>query len=313
VRPVAWDAAFDPRPVLRIRREIRSGWDLIHVHDSHGLQASLAARMLAGFHVPIVASRRVAIPMRSPSTWKRAEAIIAVSESVRSVLRSQGIDASRIRVIHSGVSLTELADPLPGRLRESASNDPGAPFVGAVGALTPEKGHAWLLRSAALTARAFPAARFAVFGVGPERSSLLRLAASLGIADRIVFPGRIEQIGRSLADLDLFVMPSLSEGLGTAAVEAMLAGCPVVLSGAGGLADLAGDEIPTVPPGDVEALAGEMTRLLSDRAARSLLGERASARGAQFTVERMMRATLDLYGEVAMPQGEAGASDLRRG
>jgi len=306
VRPVAWEAALDPRPVLRIRREIRDEWDLIHAHDSHGLQTALVARMLAGRRIPIVASRRVSIPMRSPSTWKRAEAIIAVSESVRSVLQAQGIDETKIRVIHSGVSVAEQADPLPGRLRDSASVGPDVPFVGAVGALTREKGHAWFVRAAARTACDFPEARFAVFGEGPERPALVRLANSLDLQDRISFPGRIEQIGRSLTDLDLFVMPSLSEGLGTVAVEAMLAGCPVVLSGAGGLAELAGEEIPAVPPGDIEALAAEMARLLADRSARSLLADRARARGAQFTVERMMRATLDLYREIAAFPGEAG-------
>ena len=313
VRPVAWQAAIDPRPVLRIRREMRAGWDLVHAHDSHGLQTALAARMLAGGGVPIVASRRVAIPMRSPSTWRRADAIIAVSEPVRSMLRAQGIDDARIRVIHSGVSTEELAPSLPGRLREAASVAPAVPFVGAVGALTREKGHAWFVRAAAQVTREFPDARFAVFGEGPERQALVRLATSLGLQDRVAFPGRIEQIGRSLADLDLFVMPSLSEGLGTVAVEAMLAGCPVVLSGAGGLAELAGDELPAIPPGDVAALAAEISRLLADRAARSLLAKRASARGAQFTVERMMHATLDLYRKVAAFPGEAGVSNPRRG
>ena len=313
VRPVAWQAAIDPRPVLRVRREMRADWDLVHAHDSHGLQTALAARMLAGRRVPIVASRRVAIPMRSPSTWKRAEAIIAVSGPVRSMLQAQGIDDARIRVIHSGVSTAELVPALPGRLREAASVAPAVPFVGAVGALTREKGHAWFVRTAAQVGREFPDARFAIFGEGPERQALVRLAASLGLQDRMAFPGRIEQIGRSLADLDLFVMPSLSEGLGTVAVEAMLAGCPVVLSGAGGLAELAGEELPAVPPGDVAALAAEISRLLADPAARSLLSQRASARGAQFTVERMMRATLDLYRKVADFPVEAGVSHPRRG
>jgi len=313
VRPVAWQAAIDPRPVLHIRRELRADWDLVHAHDSHGLQTTLAARLLAGRRVPIVASRRVAMPMRSPSTWKRAEAIIAVSEPVRAVLRAQGIEDAKIRVIHSGVSTAELEPPLPGRLREAASVDPAVPFVGAVGALTPEKGHAWFVRTAAHVVREFPDARFAVFGEGPERQALVRLAASLDLQDHMAFPGRIEQIGRSLADLDLFVMPSLSEGFGTVAAEAMLAGCPVVLSGAGGLAELAGTDLPVVPPGDVQALAAEITRLLADGAARSLLAERASARGAHFTVERMMHATLDLYRKVATLPGGAGVPNPRRG
>ncbi|MEJ2483101.1 MAG: glycosyltransferase [Gemmatimonadota bacterium] len=299
IRPVPWRAPIDPRPPMRIRGEIRHGWDVIHVHDSHGLQSTLAGRSLSGRRTPIIASRRVSVPMRSPSTWNRADAIVAVSRAVEAGLQAQGIAAQKIRVIPDGVSPEELERRLPGRLRQRAAVGPEVTLVGTVGALTPEKGHAWFLESVAAIAPEHPAAHFVLFGEGPERIRLERLAAALGIADRVSFPGAVEEIGRSIGDLDLFVMPSLEEGLGTAAVEAMLGGCPVLLSAAGGLGDLAGELIPTVPPGDVSALADGMDRLLSDSAARSLLARVCRARGGEFTSVMTARSTLALYREVA--------------
>lgn len=297
--PVSWISPIDPRPVLRILAALNRDYDVIHAHDSHGLQSALAARWLGGRRTPIVASRRVSVRMRSPSTWKRADAIVAVSEAVASVIRDQGIPSESIRVIPDGVSTQELERLLPDRLRERAGAGGEQTLVGTVGALTPEKGHAWFLESVALIADDHPEARFVLFGDGPERDRLVGLAASLGLADRVTFPGAVDDIGRSILDLDLFVMPSLEEGLGTAAVEAMVAGCPVLLSGAGGLADLAGELIPTVPPGDVTALADEMDRLLSDSAARSLLARRCRERSGGFTSLETARSTLALYRELA--------------
>jgi glycosyltransferase involved in cell wall biosynthesis len=299
LHPVSWISPVDPRPVLKILAAIRGECDVIHAHDSHGFQSSLAARWLSGLRTPIVASRRVSVRMRSPSTWRRADAIVAVSQAVASVLRDQGIPDQRIHVIPDGVSSEELGQGLPGRLREKAVASPDQTLVGTVGALTIEKGHDWFLESVALIAADHPEARFVLFGDGPERDRLVRLADSLGLADRVSFPGTVKEIGRSIGDLDLFVMPSRQEGLGTAAVEAMLGGCPVLLSGAGGLVDLAGDLIPTIPPGDVTSLADEMDRLLSDSAARSLLARRCSQRGGEFTSAKTARSTLALYCEMA--------------
>jgi glycosyltransferase involved in cell wall biosynthesis len=236
--------------------------------------------------------------MRSPSIWKCAEAIIAVSESVRISLLRQGVEASRVRVIPDGVSLEEVSVQVPGRLRAVSGVGAGVPLVGVVGALTPEKGHAWFLESAARVAAAIPDAQFVIFGDGPERDRLTGLVAALGLEQRVAMPGHVDRIGQSLCDLDLFVMPSLTEGMGTAAVEAMLAGCPVVLSGAGGLVDLAGSSIETVQPGDVPGLAAEMERLLTDETERRVLARRARERGGSFTAERTTLATLQLYREL---------------
>ena len=208
--PVGWRSVLDPRPFLRLGRELRSGWDLVHAHDSHGLQTAVAARALAGRRVRLVASRRVSVPMRSPITWKQADGIIAVSESVRTTLLTQGIEASRIRVIPSGISLDELALAVPGRLREICGIGNGVPFVGVVGALTAEKGHAWFIESAARVAATMPDVHFAIFGEGPERDRLRKLVAGLSMEHRITMPGHVDHIGPSLGDIDLFVMPSLS-------------------------------------------------------------------------------------------------------
>jgi glycosyltransferase involved in cell wall biosynthesis len=246
--------------------------------------------------------------MRSFTTWNRADAVLAVSRAVELVLKAQGIAAEKIRVVPDGVSLEELERRLPGRLLQRAAVGPEVTLVGTVRTPTLEKGHAWFLESVAAIVREHPAAPIVLFGDGPERIRLERRAAALGIADQVSFPGAVEEIGRSIGDLGLFVMPSLEEGLGTAAVKAMSGGCPVLLSAAGGLGDLAVELIPTIPPGDVAALACELGRPLADPVARGVLARHSRERGDRFTSERTARYTLDLYRQMSTDSVIPGAS-----
>jgi glycosyltransferase involved in cell wall biosynthesis len=141
IHSVSWLSPIDPRPVMRILAALKRDFDLVHAHDSHGLQSALVARWLGGRRTPIVASRRVSVRMRSPSTWRQADTVVAVSDAVSSVLRDQGIPGEKIRVIPDGVSPEEIENRLPGRLRKKAGASPGQILVGTVGALSPEKGH----------------------------------------------------------------------------------------------------------------------------------------------------------------------------
>lgn len=296
--PLPWGPALDLRAVARLAREAGS-WDLLHVHSSHALQAAVLALAASGAPARLVAARRLDYRLKSPGVWRRADLVLAVSDAVRRVAVGSGLEAPRVRVVHDGIDPEELAPQRPGTLREAAAATPDVLLVGAAGALVGHKDHPTFLRAAAVVARERPDVRFVVAGEGPLRDRLEALAGRLGLGDRLALPGHVPDVARSLADLDLFVMCSREEGLGTAALEAMAVGVPTVVTRAGGLAEVAGDAVPSVAPEDPDALAAEILRLLDDRAARERIGAAGRRRvEGRFTAGRMADATLAAYRQV---------------
>lgn len=299
VRPVRWSAAADPAALAGLVRALCDRWDVVHAHDSHAVQLGLLARSLIGRPAALIAARRVDFPTRRPGIWRRAERIIAVSSHIRDVLVRQGIERSRIDVVRSGIDPADVEPGASGALRAAAGVAPDQTLVGAVGALVPHKDHATFVRAAARVARDRPDVRFAVFGHGPLRESLATLVTQVGLGDRFHLAGEVADAARSLGDLDVFVMPSREEGLGTACIEAMLAGVPIVATSAGGLRELAGEVSTPVAPGDPEALAGEINRLLADPVELAAAGARARAGARAFSAEAMVGGTLRCYARVA--------------
>lgn len=292
--PVRRRLAMDPDLVATLARESRDH-HVFHAHGSHAVQAAVTALALSGGTARLVSARRVQNPLRSPGVWRRSDLILAVSRAVRRSLLARGVEPGRVLVVPDGIDPAEVRARRDGVLREAAGARPGELLVGAVGALEAEKDHRTLVRAAGRVLAAFPDARFVIAGEGSRRAALERLVRELGVADRVALPGHVTDVRHSLGDLDLFVMPSVEEGLGSAALEALAAGLPVVLSRVGGLVDVAGGRLPSVPPGDPRALADAILRLLESsherrRAAR--IGER---RLESFTSVMMAARTLGAY------------------
>ncbi|MDH3296947.1 MAG: glycosyltransferase [Gemmatimonadota bacterium] len=299
VRPVRWRSATDPGALIGLARAFREPWDAVHAHDSHALQLALLARSLVGRPAVLVAARRVDFPTRRPGVWRRANRILAVSRHIRDVLVRQGIERSRIDVVYSGIDPSDLEPRLDGVLRRAAGAGPDQVLVAAAGALVDHKDHATFVRAAALVADRWPDVRFAVFGEGPLRGALTRLVSEVGLEGRFRLPGEIAQAARSFGDIDIFVMPSREEGLGTACIEAMIAGVPIVATCAGGLGELAGEAFCPVEPGQPAALAGQMERLLADASVREAASARSRVRARAFSAETMVHGTLQCYAGLA--------------
>lgn len=296
---VPWRAGLDPRAVAGIARRVR-GRDLVHAHSSHALQAAVLALAASGAPAGLVAARRLDYRLSSPSVWRRADLVLAVSTAVARVLEDCGLEPDRVRVVHDGIDPAELRPPEEGRLRSAAGAGPGETLVGTVGALVGHKDHRTLVRAAARLAADRPDARFVVAGEGPLRGELEAEVRERGLEGRFALPGHVEDVARPLGDLDLFVMPSREEGLGTAALEAMAAGVPTVVTRAGGLVDVAGDAVPSVPPEDPGALAEAVGRLLDDPEARRATASAGRRRVEErFTAARMAEGTLAAYRAVA--------------
>jgi glycosyltransferase involved in cell wall biosynthesis len=274
---VPWRVAWDPRALagivaaLRRLRTAAAGGYVLHAHDSHALAAGvLAARLL---DLPLVATRRSdTIP---GPLWRQPARVIALSGAVADALRRGGVPDAHIVRIPSAIPPATLAVP---PWRNGGEAGTGATIV-AVGSLTREKDQATLLRAFARVSRRLPGARLALCGEGPERAPLAQLARALGIADRVRFEGDVADVAAHLRAADVMAQPSRREALGTAVLEAMALGTPVVASATGGLVDLlAGGAGLLVPPGDAAALADALEQALRCAPLRATMVETARAR-----------------------------------
>ena len=210
-------------------------FDIVHAHD--GRAQNISALASAGLPLRRVASRQVAFPPRRPliHRWKYAKTchgIIANSEAVRGVLIAAGIPAANIEVIPPGI---ELPAELPNAgLRAEARARWGFSsedfVIGHAGAFTREKGQDVALEAARLFAPRLPHARMLLVGDGPERRN-----PTEGIA---ILPGFLDDLNEFYAALDLFIMPSRSEGWGLTALRAMANGLAVIATDVGGLREL---------------------------------------------------------------------------
>ncbi len=295
VREAPWALSLDPR-VLPVIAAGLSGAAVVQAHDAHALRlAGWAARGRR----PIVAVRRVAFPLRRAGWWARVARVIAVSEAVREQLLCDGVPPGRVVTIPSAVDTAGLrAARRPGERSRLGLPD-GARLAVTPAALTPEKGHRTLLAAAALLRSAVPDLHWALAGSGPERGPLQREGALLGVADRLHWLGQVDDVASLLAEADVAVMPSLSEGLGTAALEALALGVPLVASEVGGLAEILADGAGLgVPPGDGPALADAVRRVLADPALRAQLVARSEVTLGRHDPARMARAVLGVYASV---------------
>ena len=290
----------------------RERYDILHFHTARA--HAMAAFVGGAPGVSRVVTRRMDYPLRGGWYTRRlynheVQAVVAISDGVRAMLIESGVEAARITVVPSGVEAERFV-PAAGaraaaRVRHATPDD--ACVVAVVGALETRKGHDVLLAALARLDAAPVVAWCA--GEGGARAALEARAAALGLADRVRFLGRVDDVATLLAGADLFVMPSRHEGLGVAALEAMAASLPVIASRVGGLPEaiVDGESGILVPPDDAAALAHAIARLAADPALRARFGAAGAARvRARFSMAAMAEATLAVYRRVHGPEARHG-------
>jgi glycogen(starch) synthase len=301
--------------VAAIRRvpSLATGADLVHVHLGEDIAVVPLALSAARRHaLPLVLTVHCSVRytlathgVRSAALkvvggfWEaygeqRADQVIVLTPRLAAILSAHGVPRGRIRVIPSGVR--------PGLFAEPGRADPAAalprPRVVFLGRLHRQKNVDLLLAAAA---RLRHPAHLVLAGDGPERRRLEDLGRRLGLSGRVTFLGFVDhdRVPALLRGADVLVMPSRYEELGTAVVEAMHSGVPVVATRTGGIPDVIQDGVSglLVEPGDVDGLAGAVDRMLADPAQRRRWGERGRHRVADFRWDRLAVRVLEVYGE----------------
>ncbi len=319
----------NPSPVkdvlafFKLYRLIRRGrFDLVHTHTSKaGILGRLAARLAAVpriVHTPHghiftgYAGRALTTLFIFLERWAAGftDRLIGLTdqEIQDHLTRKIGRPEQFVR-IESGVDFTRF-ERIGESDKDAVRASLGLPFsaflIGSVGRLEPVKGHKYLLQAFSLLAPRFPHLHLALVGEGEELPRLQTLTFREGLSDRVHFLGWRDDIPTLLQTFDLFVFPSLNEGMGRALVEAMAAGLPIVASRAGGIPEVLGEGEAglLVEAGSASALAQGIEKLLLDSELRVQLGKVAKERSRRYSVEVMFHKLEALYR--GLLEGEQG-------
>ena len=283
---------------IRSARELRAvagEWkaDIVHAHDARAHSIARLA-LLGKRKTRLVVTRRVTFTPKQVRLKYRhgIDAFIAISNAVRAVMVKAGVPADRIEVVYSGLPTPVVKRPRNWR-RERGW--PSTTVVcGIVGAMTQEKG----LDLIGGIARRLPGEVF--------RRTRLVLLGGKGKGGTSVSgvegfdAGFVEEIHDAMAGLDVLWHPAKSEGLGTAVIDAMALGIPPIAFAVGGLPEVIEDGKSglLIPPGDVQAFMRGAAELITDDALRAKLGDGARLRAKEFSVERMIERTAEVYHRV---------------
>ena len=301
VERIPWRGTAGPASLLELRAIMaRGNFDVVHSHASraHGAIAMVRA-LTRACHV---VSRRVDFAVaRGPlGKWKYhrgADAYIAISNGVRDVLVRGGVNADAITVAPSGIDLEKLERVRePGYLRDEFKLEAGVPVIVNVAALAPHKAQSVLLDALKQlrTRRQF---RCFIVGDGSLRADLEAHCRSLSLADQVTFTGFRSDALEFIRLADVFVMSSRLEGLGTSIMDAQALGTPVVATRTGGIPEIVADGVTGLlaPPGDADALAAALARMLDDAALRESCSRHAQLQAARYDYRRTVYKTLDVY------------------
>jgi glycosyltransferase involved in cell wall biosynthesis len=301
--------------------------DVVHAHDPHGVaMASLAlslggAPSSSGSGPALVASRRVDFHLKgnSFSRWKhrQVDCFLTASEAIRQMLVADGVPADRTVTVHEGIDVDHVLAAPPVNVHEAFWLPHHAPLVGNVAALVPHKGQRYLIDAAHLVVQEIPDARFIILGEGELRDHLEKQVREHHLEKHVLLPGFRTDVLGCIKGFDLFVMSSVTEGLGTSLLDAMACSRPIVATQAGGIPEIVENGVNglLVPPRDAAVLAAAIIRALSDEGLRRKMGEAGFARVRErFTVERMVAETAAVYARVGGRHHEADiASPPARG
>jgi glycosyltransferase involved in cell wall biosynthesis len=311
ITPIFMSAArLNPLVVLRVAALVRK--HKCRVIHASGIKGTLVARIagrMSGARVIVHLHdlNYPGAPIRILHwLFSRASDIgLCLSNAAREVAtRGYHVPLERQRVIYNGVQISRFRDTAVdarSRIRAEFGILEKRPVIGMIGRFYPVKGHRNMVGIMARIVNAIPGALLIFVGDGPERTACERQSVALGLIRNILFAGQREDVPELLAAMDLVVVPSTSEGLGLAAIEALAAGRPVVAYDVGGLREVVTDGVDgyVVNAGDQDAFAKAVIALLGDLHQLRSFGEHAQQSANRFGLDEHIQKLLKCYRDIA--------------
>lgn len=305
VRQIPMRGDIDIGMTFRLAKLIRKVQpDIVHLHSRRGADVwgGLAAKMTG---VPCVLSRRVDNPeprWMVALKYRLYDHVITISEGIREVLLSEGLEPHRVTCVRSAVDAAPYLVPSD---REAFCKEFGVPMesmvIGIVAQLIPRKGHRYLIESVLSLVNDYPNMRVLVFGRGALQPELEKEVKNRGLVGTIQFTGFRTDLPRWMGALDILAHPADMEGLGVSLLQASAAAVPIIAVRAGGMPEAVVDGLSgmLIEPGDVSALTSKLRLLLEDKDLRQRLGNAGRKRIlAEFSVKAMVQGNLAVYRSV---------------
>lgn len=294
------------REAGRLARYIRrNSIQIVHAYGLYPNIFAVPVARLAGARVVIASIRDCGDILKPWQRWLQrvicrwADCVLVNADAIRESLITQGYRPDNIKLIRNAVAQpkVQIADHTTG-IREELGWPAGAPVVMVLSRLNRMKGIEYFLDAADVVAAKHPETRFLIVGDGASRRELESRAASLCLAGKIVFTGFRTDVPRLLSEVNLSVLPSLSEGLSNSLLESMAAGVPVVATRVGGNTEIVEDGVTglIVEPRHAAMLAEAMETLIGDPSLASAFGAAGKRRIAElFSIERSVLEIESLY------------------
>ncbi|MGD0336689.1 MAG: glycosyltransferase family 4 protein [Candidatus Omnitrophota bacterium] len=288
--------------ILKLKSQIReNGIEIIHAHSRTTQVAGCILSRATGAHYLSTCHGffKPRLLRKIFPCW--GERVIAISQQVKDHLTSDfKINEEIITVIHNGIDIAGFADYAAGAKEELKARFglTGSPIVGIIARLSDVKGHAYLIQAMKAVLGRYPDAELFIVGEGKEKERLIKLVKALKIEGSVIFVPSVADTRDALSVIDIFVMPSLKEGLGLALMEAMASGLAVIGSNIGGIRTLIEDNVNglLVLPQDVDGLAGAISGLIANPSKRASLGRAAQVFiSRNFSQEKMVSETERVY------------------
>lgn len=300
---------FDLGTIRQLARIIRER--KVDLLVTHGYKPNLLGRIASWIErIPTVAvsrgwtyeSRRVRFYEFLDRIFLRlADSVVAVSEGQRQKILACGVRPDKVRVIHNAIDLTTYPGPAAKSIRAELGIPQDAIMVATAGRLSPEKNHLGLVEAARHVLEKMPDVYFVVFGEGFLRTDLEKAVADAGIGNRFLLPGFRDDVRSLLHEIDIFVLPSHSEGLPNVALEAFACRKPVVATRVGGTPEVVSDGVSgfLISEGNMEGLGEAVLKLGGNAEMRKQMGMNGFLSvGDAFGFERQTGLYLNLYQNV---------------
>ncbi len=307
ILPLPYLNEWDFISAVRLAQYLRNHQiDIIHAHTSHTHTLACLAQRLAR-HGRVVVSRRVDFPPRPGriNRWKYSapDCIVAISGCIYEILRQYGVSDDKLRLVHSAIDPTRFTNLENNTFNEYdiAKDKMSGPILGNVAALAPHKDQATLIEAMPEVLTIYPDAHLLIAGEGKLRNELEKKITDMGLQDNIHLTGFIKDIPGFLKTLDVFILSSKEEGLGTSVLDAMACRVPVIATDAGGIPEMVRHHETglLVPVGNTKMLAEAIIAVLQDPESAKLRCENAYRMlHEQFSVQQMIDGNLRVYNEL---------------